>query len=551
MKIYQQSPSGQNPNRLNLLKHAINKLYDLLWQKAKPIPADDLYPLYLPSVDSSLVLSTSLVFIDRDRYKNKNTSWDFTKSPFSLFHISSMLTSSLKKIKEKEFCELLPETIRPRYMSVLCQEEVIEVLEMERNVENKFKEHFNTLKTISSHCSKELLELFKQQDDVLSELFTDTFVGLIKNIDFVTLSSITSRVMIESVGVGRIAADYVLQRIDDDNYVLYSSESIVGIDNELLKDLAHTLCLEVARIAGKDESMFFGKSQIVYKFLRVKNLQDFEAIMQEYSVTVDIGDMPDMSDDSQPNLGQPVSDYWFSFLDSDVNNIFHSQEWVAYEVSEDSFVWAIVLHQVEQVTDNPLLKQYMIQMKEEDDINGIPVSILNLHKLVEGEPETFSEDVVYSEDCSEASATVTLEISKSKRKICAELILIWTLPDDKKKRALRRLYLQYHPDKADPNKVLLYEEAFKFLKQQINRLQSNLSLLDPDVIDDDDINVVLSSYWDGFYGQWDESIRKRRHRRTRRSNRKRRRREKRNKEDATCLKERESENESSVMTMKL
>ena len=545
MRIYQQSPSGQNPNRLNLLKHAINKLYDLLWQKAKPIPADDLYPLYLPSVDSSLVLSTSLVFIDRDRYKNKSTSWDFTKSPFSLLHISSMLTSSLKKIKEKEFCELLPETIRPRYMSVLCQEEVIEVLEMERNVENKFKEHFNTLKTISSHCSKELLELFKQQDDVLSELFTDTFVGLIKNIDFVTLSSITSRVMIESVEVGRIAADYVLQRIDDDNYVLYSSESIVGIDNELLKDLARTLCLEVARIAGKDESMFFGKSQRVYKFLRVKDLQDFEAIMEEYSVTVDIGDMPDMSDDSQPNLGQPVSDYWFSFLDSDVNNIFRSQEWVAYEVSEDSFVWAIVLHQVEQITDNPLLKQYMIQIKEEDDINGIPVSILNLHKLVEGEPETFSEDVVYSEDCSEASATVTLEISKSKRKICAELILIWTLPDDKKKRALRRLYLQYHPDKADPNKVLLYEEAFKFLKQQINRLQSNLSLLDPDVIDDDDINVVLSSYWDGFYGQWDESIRKRRHRRTRRSNRRRRRREKRNKEDATRLKERESENEDS------
>ena len=162
-----------------------------------------------------------------------------------------------------------------------------------------------------------------------------------------------------------------------------------------------------------------------------------------------------------------------------------------------------------------------------------------------------SEDVVHSQDCSEASATVILEISESKRKICAELILIWTLPDDKKKRALRRLYLQYHPDKADPNKVLLYEEAFKFLRQQINCLESNLSLLDPDVIDDDDINVVSSSYWDGFYGQWDESIRKRRHRRTRRSNRKRQRREKRNKEDATRLKERESENESSVMTMKL
>ena len=59
------------------------------------------------------------------------------------------------------------------------------------------------------------------------------------------------------------------------------------------------------------------------------------------------------------------------------------------------------------------------------------------------------------------------------------------------------------------------------------------------------ILMLLSSYWDGFYSQWNESTRKRRHRRTGRSNRKRRRREKRNKEDVTRLKERESKNEGS------
>jgi sacsin len=46
------------------------------------------------------------------------------------------------------------------------------------------------------------------------------------------------------------------------------------------------------------------------------------------------------------------------------------------------------------------------------------------------------------------------------------LLEAWELPEAERKKAIRRLYLRWHPDK-NPKSYDLCNEAFKFLKNQV------------------------------------------------------------------------------------
>lgn len=71
-----------------------------------------------------------------------------------------------------------------------------------------------------------------------------------------------------------------------------------------------------------------------------------------------------------------------------------------------------------------------------------------------------------------------LDLVTVKKKLCKELAEIWKLDENDKKRALRRLYLKWHPDK-NPQNATFAEKVFKFLLSQI---EQGLPLDDPIVI---------------------------------------------------------------------
>ena len=66
-----------------------------------------------------------------------------------------------------------------------------------------------------------------------------------------------------------------------------------------------------------------------------------------------------------------------------------------------------------------------------------------------------------------------------KRNLCKELKEIWALDPEDRKRALRRLYLKWHPDR-NPDNPEFAEKVYKFLRAQIDKLEQGLPLDDPD-----------------------------------------------------------------------
>ena len=518
LKLHQKCKVINNPNDKELVRTAMQALFDLLkdvTQETEKI----LEPLYLPSFDNELVLSTKLVYRDRKVYYNHESRWDFSESHFKLFSVP--LSGADNEFSEKELCCKLPKKLSLKPLSSVSHNKLESCIISQSH--SKICEQLQYLTNLCSlsFCSDGLTKVFLKALPGLSKPNAALIVNFIKNLQFKRVTDFTACVMIDSIKVGIIKAKFLFICDEDENYTLYISKEISSISMTLRRGLAHEICNVLARVVN-DEALKL--NEVIYKLLDVQSEDDFKSIMEEYDEDVIIDDEYLISaDDSMPEPGQPMTMYWKSFLDYNVDNIFRPQEWVGYERSDDNFIWAIILHQVQQEdVNNHFLRKYAIQIDNEDEIHEEIVSISSLYKLVRREapvaPNHHQEIVLHSgihQNTSQARAeTKDDDVYSLKKKICKQLKLLWCLPDIERRRGVRRLYLQYHPDKVEPSKGSIYEEVFKFLKHQINRLENNLPLLDPDVTESYSQHTKTSfeSHWESNFNQWDKSAHNRRYR---------------------------------------
>ena len=511
-RLHQQCKTINNPNDKNLVKNAMQALFDLLkdvTQETEQV----LEPLYLPSLNDELVLSTKLVYRDRKIYYNHESRWDFSRSQFKLFHIPL----SDNELSENKLCCKLPKKLSPKRLSSESHDKLESGTILQSH--NKLCERLMYLTNLCSLCSDGVTQMFLKELPHLSKSNAISLVNFIKNLQFKTVTDFTACVMIDSIKVGTIKPKFLFI-CEDGIYTIYSSDEISNITKTLRRGLAYELCNVLAQ-AVNDEAIKL--DELIYEFLDVQSEEDFKSFMEEHHQDVIIDNEYLISaDDSMPEPGQPMTMYWKSFLHHNVDNIFRPQEWVGYERSDDNFIWAIILHEVHQEdAENRYSRKYAIQIDNEDEIHEEIVFILSLYKLVRQEapmsPNHHQETVLHSEShqsTSEAgNETENDDVYSLKKKICKQLRLLWCLPDTERRRGIRRLYLQYHPDKAEPSKVRVYEEVFKFLKRQINRLENNLPLLDPDVTESYSQHTKTSfgSHWESNFNQWDKSARNRRY----------------------------------------
>ena len=94
------------------------------------------------------------------------------------------------------------------------------------------------------------------------------------------------------------------------------------------------------------------------------------------------------------------------------------------------------------------------------------------------------------------------EFRACKKEIDRTLREIWKLPQDEKMRALRRLYLKWHPDK-NPDNVQFTEEIFKYLVSQIELLDKASSSEDADPFQED--YSRSRGRWQQTFHQWNNT----------------------------------------------
>ena len=190
----------------------------------------------------------------------------------------------------------------------------------------------------------------------------------------------------------------------------------------------------------------------------------------------------DYTDDYTFKLGKHVPECLHHRLDQTVEKVFHPDEIVGYEMMEGVIVYARIMHPIlpewmESFSNIPRVNMKYMILTSPDDEEGSPVSVLELFKFLTGLKRERPSDEGETGLVRYEGETETVQIQQELRRerlqeICSDLSLqldeIWKLPEEDRKKALRRLCLKWHPDKTLDNQQLA-EAVFKFLNNEISK----------------------------------------------------------------------------------
>ena len=538
-----------DPNEIEKIYCTLVKLNELTSKEySKKDAVKHLQPLFLPCSAGrswSLKPSTELLFVDSSRYRSRNPeNFDLVHTQYSLFQIppSSRSKTSRQpfrtqnvlflepiediKFSEKSLCLSLPNEVSPKALSLQTQEMKFDIGNIS-NASNIVQAHLTETKRLLNEFRRILPSMLKYHISETSELFnSELFIAILENLEMKVIKGLKVKVSINDACIGMlISPSFLIEKGDNSQYTLYIDERATG-EYPFWKEFARSLLMGIATLTKNNATAFFKMIRPIASFLQVHSLSGLEEFGELYQVKLELTDNENEESEEDsfiPSLGKRVPEELISRC-SDINNIFRPQEWVCYEISDEYFVWAIVLYPINNNqggTDGSEPDKYRIQIDDraefDDEVNsdGVEVSVLDLYKITSSENEgddepTETQDLVPLDE-SETSAFVkqtrdSQRMKTMKRSVCEELKMIWKLQNEKDRRkAIKRLYLKYHPDKQNPLNRDMYDEVFKFLQRQINRLENGLPLEDPDVVSKEEEESPVStrsSYWSRDFEQW-------------------------------------------------
>ena len=484
-----------------VVQHLIKTLYTLLKEqkvsKKSAIAAVEaaLDPLYLPSEEGTLVHTPSLLYCDR--YNYRHCELQLTGTGLSLLNL---LTDRSEGNLEDEFCECLPESVRPKGLSKCCKQVVPEHC-IDSEVENSTAAI--SLQTTFSlpNLSQNILKVIKhvtgneQLCNDLEPIITQFF----QTIRTVTVQNLKTDILLQTREpnplIGSVRVDFYLQQ-EETSCCFYldsrNSARPYGVMDACQSLAEHLIAVIKSQNADISYSIQLELKDIFTNLLRVQTPQELHHELDRRRIKIE-SDIQ-FEADVTPKLGRPIPQSWHHRLDQDINNLFHPEEWVGYEDGEDHFVFAQVIHPVmkdDGANSHDIGTRIRMRYKiytSEDDEEGKEVSALDLYKFLRGTKagvrEEMSKELVPYEGATDGSqprheAKEEVDLKSIKKQLCKELREIWKLPQSEKTKAIRRLYLKWHPDK-NLDRPELAEEVFKFLKSQIERLERGLPLVDPD-----------------------------------------------------------------------
>ena len=496
-----------DPNEIIRIERAICKLHVLLDEDIKKSDKlSQLESLCLPSqinqLQFKLVPSKQLVFLDTKRFSQSMLSpHHFSNSSYSLFTIPVGSNSKFIKfgLSEKDFCLKLPKDIRPIGFSLCVHETVVE---FSINDKSPLVQHFENFRNLFPQIAAYFSNLIQQSLPNINEERKANFFAKLQEIllemNVVAIVDLCVRVRLgeDIESIGEFKVNYSLQK-SDQKYTLYVDTKITS-GASLWKEMAQTLCIEISRAFDCNLVKFFHCKYVLSQLLAVQTINDMQELVKEQGFLSNIND-DDVTDHYIPKIGCPIPEALVRMLSYDISCILRPQDLVGYEKATDHFIWAMILYPVNDDSDKFGLKQYMIVWSKSEE--PIQVSSVYLYKFVSEEivEESLEKALVASEGGSSELQQIkdSKELLEIKHKIAEELKLNSDLTNDERKKAMRTMFLKYHPDKVSSNKHL-YEEAFKYLLWQVERLEKGLPMEEPEdeETEDDDCK---SSYWHDYF----------------------------------------------------
>jgi len=506
------------PDESNAISVALRSTFDLMFharEETLTVPER----IYLPSRTHKLLLSSELVYVDDESLLKRLRRF---QKPLlvdlkPICHLTN--EEDIKKVLQK-----LPVVQQPAFLSNMVKEHLDEGCEdNDSDVANELRnrltsaEFRNGIQRIARHC---LVNKSLTPDDM--QLNIQNICSRVQNIRIISKSEI------------KTFLEYEGERIpNSEQSCPFFHESVTEGGNCIPQiyvqrnpGILTNLHCHVAKVINKtaDNHLFPGLQMLT--LIVGCPLQDIHEVLDSHGIT----GINDEIIQFNPPIGSLVAESKHCFL---MQNVFLFEiGWlVALEVDDPldrgergkaKYKLVKILERIRSENESTMADRYRVQVSTDGNDQIVHASLLYAFSR-----DGVSRDVLEQEDEDEDDRDMTVvlrppgstnteppepEMPSDLRSIInllkRQLREAWILPEEQRRRIIKRLQLQWHPDKHPPEKKNLMTKVFQMLQNLVAMLQQGRSI--DDVDDDDEASHAphARNTYDDFMGERARSYRR-------------------------------------------
>ncbi|XP_051565732.1 sacsin [Myxocyprinus asiaticus] len=479
-------------NQQKTAQRVVQQLFCLMKKEQKETLFQNS-PLYLPSTDGRLYKSSTLFFND---------------TVFQASRLEGPLETKLKLLEKLNYChlgddhyehqkyvQLLPLQVRPKFLSDVISENLdgtsVQYCDFKEGCEfgSWFENHL---------CSAAFLHglaclIRKESNGEISHSGATQMCGMLfSKIQMICCKTLQTEILLnlEPLEGSKTETDVYVNKQEDGCtfYLKHHDDMAHKVVNEV------TMCLTKEINALLKNCLATSRLPVLGQLLYCDNMEDVEKVLSKHGIH-NTGHKEE-GHGVLPEPGCRIPEEWHDCLDMSFLNNFESGEYVGFSKDESGeYFYAIIIEQLDDSLGQT--RQYPARYKIQLGCNDfIEVSSLDLYQFKREKKQRMPTcqnatctdvqplltSVPPPNRCTSepAPSRVTPEpplrrafpqtLEEAKKEIDQSLKEIWNMSSEDKRKALKRLYLQWHPDK-NPGNEGLSTEAFKYLQTRIEELQ--------------------------------------------------------------------------------
>ncbi|KAA0716166.1 Sacsin DnaJ -like protein subfamily C member 29 [Triplophysa tibetana] len=496
-EIYSDSCDKENlqPNQQITVRRVVQQLLCLIkTDKNQTFSPNET--LHLPSTDGKLYESSTLFFND------------------TVFQASRLKVNLEKKMKllekldhchlgtdpyeHQEFLQLLPKKIRPKFLSDIISDTLdeasVQYCDYEEGCEFRgwFEKHLSSAEFLQG-----LICLIRHESrgEVSHSEAAAKCESIFSKIQIFCCKSLHTELLLHQGPLEGSQTEtdvYVQKQEDGCNFYL---KHIDDMKHKVVNEV--TMCLTKEINALLKNCLSTSNLLVLGQLLMCDNMEEVENTLSKHGIHNSGHSEEDLN--GLPKPGCCIPEEWHDCLDMNFFNNFECGEYVGYSKDESGeYVYAIVKERLDDSfgQTSQYFGRYKIQV-DNDDV--IEVSSLDLFqfkrekKFITPTGPTCKDLVPHLRSEPPPKRDFPQTFEEIKREIDQSLTEIWKMSHEDKQKALRRLYLRWHPDK-NPGTEELATEAFKYLQNRIEELQQGKTA--------HDTNSNWRDFSD-FFNMWD------------------------------------------------
>ncbi|XP_018081716.1 sacsin [Xenopus laevis] len=425
--------------------------------------------LYLLGVDGKLHESSTLVFnnccspLVTEKLSNR----------FTFFEFQHLKTEYLRPdiYKSLELIQLLPSHLRPKMLSKITKEDICSNEFCSEGENCEIRSGLQQL-LFSTIFHEGLVCLLRHENNgkLCEEEAIKKCNSIFGKIEIICCLKLKTVMHYENKQLAETCAGRILfvSRGNDDQYKMYITHTgLMNRKNYFL--VVDTLADAINDLMGN--TLSYMSLKILMQMLCCESPEEVINCLKEKN----IWNKTKKSHNAYlPKPGEPVPAEWHDALDMSILNRFKVGDYVGYlDPSEkELYIYAVIVEELEShmFTDCEI-QRYRISIGQ---YRTADVSVLDLYQFKRTASQKSKELVlVENADQQEEIREKWYEtaIEDIKKEIDTYLAKIWSLPPEERQKAIRRLYLKYHPDK-NIGQEHIATEVCKYLQQKVKDLEA-------------------------------------------------------------------------------